>query len=115
MSGSKFNIKQKTNPRIARWVLEMQNYDYVLEHRPGSRMLHVDALSRQIFVVEDNSFDKNLALCQSDDPVIAEIRKELEQSEHKLFEMRNGLVYRKYQGQILFYVPVALEASVMHK
>lgn len=107
--------KKETNPRIARWVLEMQNYDYVLEHRPGSRMLHVDALSRQIFVVEDNSFDRNLALCQSDDPVIAGIRKELEQSEHKLFEMRNGLVYRKYQGQILFYVPATLEASVMHK
>lgn len=107
--------KKETNPRIARWVLEMQNYDYVLEHRPGSRMLHVDALSRQIFVVEDNSFDRNLALCQSDDPQITKIRQELEQSEHKLFEMRNGLVYRKHQGQILFYVPVMLEASVMYK
>lgn len=29
--------------------------------------------------------------------------------------MRNGLVYRKYQGQILFYVPAALESSIMHK
>lgn len=56
-------------------------------------MLHVDALSRQIFVVEDNMLDRNLALCQVDDPVIINIRRELEQSEHKLFEMRNGLVY----------------------
>jgi len=107
--------KKKTNPRIARWVLEMQNYDYVLEHRPGLRMLHVDALSRQIFVVEDNSFDRNLALCQGNDPMIVKIGKELEKSEHKLFEMRNGLVYRKYQGQILFYVPAALETSILHK
>lgn len=65
--------KKETNPRIARWVLEMQNYDYSLEHRAGSRMLHVDALSRQVFVVEDNSFDRNLALCQNDDQVIKEI------------------------------------------
>jgi len=27
--------KKETNPRIARWVLEMQNYDYILEHRSG--------------------------------------------------------------------------------
>lgn len=107
--------KKETNPRIARWVLEMQNYDYDLEHRPGSRMLHVDALSRQIYVIQDNTFDRNLALCQSDDPSIIEIRKGLEQSEHKLFEMRNGLVYRKHKGQILFYVPTALERSVIHK
>jgi transposase InsO family protein len=78
-------------------------------------MLHVDALSRQIFVVEDNSFDKNLALCQGDDPAIEKIRKELELSESKLFEMRNGLVFRKRQGRILFYVPAALETSVIYK
>lgn len=107
--------KKETNPRIARWVLEMQNYDYTLEHRLSSRMLHVDALSRQIFVIEDNFFDKNLALCQNDDPVITKIRKELELSESKLFEMRNGLVYKKHQGHILFYVPTVLEASVIHK
>ncbi|KAL0104005.1 hypothetical protein PUN28_016995 [Cardiocondyla obscurior] len=108
-------LKKETNPRIARWVLEMQNYDYVLEHRPGSRMQHVDALSRQITVVEDNTFDRNLALCQSEDQNIASIRNELEHSEQKLFEMRNGLVYRKHCGQVLFYVPIALEPSVMHK
>src|SRR5436190_21947541 len=39
----------------------------------------------------------------------------LEISESKLFEMRNGLVYRKHQGQILFYVPAALETSVIFK
>jgi len=55
-------------------------------------MTHIDALSRQIFVVEDNSFDKNLALCQNDDPIIAKIQAELQRSENKLFEMRNGFI-----------------------
>lgn len=101
--------KKETNPRIARWVLKLQNYDYTLEHRTGVRMSHVDALSRQIYVLEDNSFDRNLALCQDDDPAIKKIREALERSENKFFEMRNGLVYRKHQGQILFCVPTALE------
>lgn len=78
-------------------------------------MLHVDALSRCILVIEDNSFDRHLALCQADDPNIEKIRAELERSESKNFEMRNGCVYRKKEDQILFYVPAALETSVMHK
>jgi len=32
-----------------------------------------------------------------------------------VFEMKNGLAYRKHQRQILFYVPAALESSVMYK
>jgi len=35
------------NPLIARWSLELENYNYKIEHRPGESMPHVDALSRQ--------------------------------------------------------------------
>ena len=61
--------KKEINPRIARWALELQNYDYSLEHRSGKRMQHVDALSRNttIFVLEANSFDENLIICQGKD------------------------------------------------
>ena len=93
----------------------MQRYDYTFEHRIGSRMSHVDALSRQILIIEDNSFDRNLALCQQEDETIAKICKHLEETEDKFYEMRNGSVYRKYDGRLLFYVPTTLEASKMHK
>lgn len=36
--------KKQLNPRIARWALELENYDYVTQHRV--LMGHVDALSR---------------------------------------------------------------------
>jgi hypothetical protein len=39
--------KANLNPRIARWTLALQNYTFKMAHRPGSRMAHVDALSRQ--------------------------------------------------------------------
>ncbi|GFW30132.1 uncharacterized protein TNCV_1054431 [Trichonephila clavipes] len=32
--------------RIARWVLQLEEFDYEIEHRAGSRIKHVDALSR---------------------------------------------------------------------
>jgi len=64
--------KKDINPRIARWALELQNYDCSTEHRPGKRMQHVDALSRvnSILVVESNTFEFELSVCQTQDPVI---------------------------------------------
>lgn len=38
--------KKQMNARISRWALELQEYDYTLQHRPGTSMAHVDALSR---------------------------------------------------------------------
>jgi len=36
--------------------LELQNYDYEIEHRSGNKMQHVDALTRvkYIMTLEDN-------------------------------------------------------------
>lgn len=56
--GSKFKIvtdcnavkhtinKQEINSRIGRWVLQTQEFNFDIVHRPGSQMQHVDALSR---------------------------------------------------------------------
>jgi len=110
--------KKELNPRIARWALELQNYDYTLEHRSGSKMQHVDALSRciNVLVVETNTFEENLIICQSKDKKIKEIKVLLEKSEHRLYEMRNGVVYRKKQdGSLLFYVPSDMESHVLFK
>lgn len=38
--------KRDIIPRIARWWLSIQDYDMSVEYRPGERMKHVDALSR---------------------------------------------------------------------
>lgn len=38
--------KKAINPRIARWALELEDYNYSIQHRSGVRMGHVDALSR---------------------------------------------------------------------
>lgn len=89
--------KQIVNPRIARWALELQNYDYRTEHRPGKRMSHVDALSRtnSILVIEDNSFEFNLSVCQTQDVKVKELKSRLEKKQDEFYEMRNGLIYRK--------------------
>jgi len=107
--------KRDINPRIARWALELLSYDYELEHRPGPRMRHVDALSRAVGIVEDNPFEWNLTICQGQDTKIVDIRDKLEKSEDRYFELRNGLVYRKRNDKLLFYVPEIMERNVIFK
>lgn len=38
--------KQGINAHIARWSLELQNFDFKIIHKPGSKMTHIDALSQ---------------------------------------------------------------------
>ena len=35
-----------TNDRVTRWFLELQDYHFKVEHRPGRKIPHADALSR---------------------------------------------------------------------
>lgn len=99
--------KKLLNPRISRWALELQDFDYVVEHRSGTRMSHVDALSRanHILIVEEGSFDFALATAQKRDTNIAKLMSELEIGHNKNYTLVNGLVYRKYNKDVRFYVP----------
>jgi len=107
--------KKDINPRIARWALFLQNYDYEIQHRSSNRMQHVDALSRNhhILVLEGCTFNQMLAINQCTDPAIKEIYKSLVNSENQFYELRNGLVYRKSDARLLFYVPANMRDQVI--
>lgn len=87
------------------------HYNFIIEHRSGTQIRHVDTLSRSnvILVLENNSFELNVASSQNKDPHIVAIRKNLESREDKYFEMRNGLVYRRRKQNLCFYVPRDME------
>ncbi|KRT82284.1 hypothetical protein AMK59_3213 [Oryctes borbonicus] len=108
--------KKDVVPRIMRWCLLLQNYQYTVEHRPNIRMQHVDALSRvnHVLILEGNTLEQTLAYKQMTDKDIVDLRESLEKSEHPLYELRNGLVYRKYGTQILFYVPQCMEFNIIY-
>lgn len=107
--------KRDLNGRIARWSLELQSFDFKIIHRPGTRMRHVDALSRsfEILVVDDNPFEWNLTICQNRDSSIRQISKKLEKSNDPQFKLRNELVYKKHGGNLLFLVPEQMESHVL--
>lgn len=78
-------------------------------------MSHVDALSRYtcILTITDNLFDLALAAAQQKDENIQTIAKELEERESPSFALFNGLVYKKLNDDLLFYVPLQMEKRVI--
>lgn len=108
--------RREMNPRIARWALELENYDYSVQHRPGARMGHADALSRckVVSVVSSEDIDFQLRGTQSRDPLISELRAGLSRSESRLYVMQDGLVYRRdRRGDLYFYVPSEIEENLI--
>jgi hypothetical protein len=39
------------NSRLLRWSIKLAELDFIVEHRPGSKMNHIDALSRRVGTV----------------------------------------------------------------
>lgn len=104
--------KKEINPRISRWALLLQEYDYKVEHRIGERMRHVDALSRGVFMLEPACFEQMLLLKQQTDLEIGLIREALEEGESNRYESRNGIIFRKFRDVVLFYVPDRMVIAV---
>ncbi|GFT63908.1 transposon Tf2-8 polyprotein [Trichonephila clavipes] len=71
--------KKELITRIARWALQLEEFDYEIEHRAGSRMKHVDALSRypvmmrQVFLEETDKLDKLNELTRTLIPVLTKL------------------------------------------
>lgn len=83
--------RQKTSPRIARWALQLEKYNYTIQHRSGNLMNHVDTLSRYfckpinenkhapiISVIDSDDVDLQLQMTQNPDENITRLRKKLE-------------------------------------
>lgn len=120
--------KKTLNPRIARWALELENYNYTIIHRKGTDMGHVDALSRpplasliyehdsdlHSLFVQNDDIDFYLHATQSRDPVLTGIRQQLQTKDVDPYEMSNGLVYRRMsQGHLALCVPFEMETHVI--
>lgn len=69
------------NPRIARFALELENFDYSIRHRRGELMAYVDAFSRSpaIAVIDGGEVDTNIQITQTRNRKIQNIRSRLEE------------------------------------
>jgi len=70
---------------LARWVLLLQGYDYKVEHRSGTRMKHVDALSKYpVMTIVDDFVALGFKQAQEKDEHLKAICKIIEDSDSPL-------------------------------
>ncbi|GFS64714.1 transposon Tf2-11 polyprotein [Trichonephila clavipes] len=82
--------KMELITRIARWALQLEEFDYEIEHRTGSRMKHVDALSRYpVMMVCNDTLTSKLKNAQEEDDNIQTLKSLLEKQESEEFFERN--------------------------
>lgn len=117
--------KKDLIPRIGRWWLEIQDYDFQIEYRPGKRMAHVDALSRNPVMEEINVIDLTesewVIVAQMQDEEISRIKRILERKQicsdsrqyFKDYLLRDGKVYRRLQkGRTAWLVPKSARLQI---
>ena len=127
--------KDGETPQLARWLDQLAEFDFTVEHRPGSSMQHVDAPSRDPVeegedVEEETSpteltktvlainieEESALKLIQTVDAETRELidilskpaqeRTQREKNRTSGFEVRKGMLFRKEKDRRLFVVPV---------
>lgn len=98
--------------RVARWVLLLQEYNYKVEHRAGSQMRHVDALSRNPYVgILVNSIHNQLREAQDRDEGLKAIKEILKTSTYKDYWLQNNILYKG--DQRLLVVPKSMEREII--
>lgn len=115
--------KRDLMPRIARWWIGMQEYNFDIVYRPGSMMSHVDALSRNpqpyesLFTQE--GIPSIMRITQEDwllsqqlaDSDVQRIRKTLEDKESieikKNYVLKDNKLFRRIGDDLKWVVPKA--------
>lgn len=123
--------KRDLVPRIARWWLQAQEFNFSIEYRPGTQMNHVDALSRNP-VDQPNAentptlnmlkISKTTTLndVQLTDPQLVHLKCILNNSCTEAKEVKNdyalkdGKIYRKVGDSLKWVVPSDARWKVCH-
>lgn len=107
--------KKELIPRIARWALALEDFDYLIEHRAGLKMKHVDALSRSFtFVVTRGTTDR-MCEAQKTDARLTPIFELLGKGSYEDYFIKNGVLHKTCEGKDLIVVPKAMQDDIIRK
>ena len=112
---------QKKDPctRVARWAIFLQDFQYTIEHRPGSSMRHVDTLSRyplpSCFIVDEcqDGLVLRLKKAQRADEHLKKITCLAEQSKIDGYVVKGGLLFKEVDGDVRLVVPKSMASQII--
>lgn len=122
--------KKDLVPRIGRWWLAIQEFDFQVEYRPGQRMSHADALSRNAILADDSTIFVNTVNINEDDWILHAQLKDArckflidvlgqkpadadEKKIHKDFKMINNRLYKRTDQGDKWVVPRAARRQIL--
>lgn len=116
--------KRDLIPRVARWWIVLQEYDFEIQYKPGCTLSHVDALSRNpqpnileespnaIISVYNITQEDWLLSMQLNDPELKRIRNILENDQlsdvieiKQNYILKNNRLYKKHNDTLKWVVP----------
>ncbi|CAK9820133.1 Transposon Ty3-G Gag-Pol polyprotein [Anthophora plagiata] len=121
-------------PRIARWFLKLQEYDFELVHRAADKIPHADSLSRAPYedpkepkIVAEHILkievtqDDWLNILQMQDPKLKTVRQVLKGELHseqgkqikKEYEYKNNRLYRRDGSELKFVLPATVRGKML--
>lgn len=99
--------KRDLSPRIGRWWLELQEYDFEVLYRPGTQMRHADALSRSPVVNVNLLKESDWVQCvQNEDDYCKSIKEQLKEgTADKFYVMTEEKLCRIVDGTPKIIIP----------
>lgn len=107
--------KKDSTPKIARWAMKLQKYDFEVIHRPGDRMKHVDALSR-CHIIQINGIAESLKKNQRNDERLKPIFDIIENGgSYDGYELANELLHYKIDDELKIVVPEQMQFEILRR
>lgn len=103
--------------RVARWILLLQEFNYKVEHRSGSRMRHVDFLSRHpVMTITEDGVIVRLRRSQLNDEELKRIIEKLKETHtYDGYIMKNGILHKLIDDNELMVVPKLMQREMIRK
>jgi len=91
------------NSRLMRWSLSLPEFDFDIEHVPGAKIKHVDALSIHVGMVEDTQImSKELMFREQKMDLFCKKQKQNRLTTNgEYFLDMDGVLYRRMKGKEL--------------
>lgn len=104
--------------RVARWALQLEEFNYVIEHRPGKAMTHVDALSRNPLPVcmlseREEGIAARIRKVQREEAHLREIIELAEAKKAVGFVMRAGVLFKIIDDEERMVVPRSMRSQII--
>ena len=105
-----------SNCRLMRWSVRLSEFDFEIEHVPGSNIKHVDAISRHVGLVEETQLMSKELMNreQKKDQFCIEQAQNRPTANSEYFLDMDGVLYRRVKGeQPKLVVPQSLIQNVI--